>query len=132
MRPKAARLKTKSDDARRRGLLAECVVADFLSAKGMSIVGRNVRVGRLELDIVAREGDTIVVVEVRTRGAGAWQSGFGSIDLAKARRVREAGELLWADRFASDPTANHMRFDAAAVTFDPNGQTVVEYAAGVF
>jgi putative endonuclease len=45
------------------------VTAD-LASQGMSILATNLRLGRLELDVVARDGDTVIVVEVRHRGAG--------------------------------------------------------------
>ncbi len=98
----------------------------------MAIVATNLRLGRLELDIVARDADTIVVVEVRTRGATAWQTGMESIARTKAKRVRAAGERLWRQRFLRDPSVNRMRFDVAVVTFDATGTPSIEYARGVF
>jgi putative endonuclease len=97
----------------------------------MEILGTNVRVGRLEIDIVAREADTVIVVEVRTRGTGSWQTSLQSIDGSKAARVRRAGERLWRTRFERDRTVNRMRFDVAAVTFNSKGDAVVEHARGV-
>jgi len=95
------------------------------------ILGKNVRIGRLELDVVAREDDTVVVVEVRTRGATAWQTGLESVVGSKARRVRAAGERLWRRRFQADRTVNRMRFDVAVVTFADGGEVHIEYARGV-
>ncbi len=91
----------------------------------------NVRLGHLELDVIAREDDTVVVVEVRTRGATAWQTGMESIARSKAKRVRAAGEKLWRQRFERDPAVNRMRFDVAVVTFDDSGTPSIEYARGV-
>ncbi len=110
---------------------AEEAVAAFLVQRGFAIVGRNLRVGRLELDVVARCGPLIVVVEVRHRGSGAWTSGFGSIDRAKRQRVRRAGERLWQRRYRNDPSVERLRFDAASVSF-VNRQPVVEYAEAAF
>jgi putative endonuclease len=107
-------------------------VASDLERSGIAILATNLRLGRLELDIVARDGDTVVVVEVRTRGAGAWQTGMESIARTKAKRVRAAGERLWRQRFLRDPTVNRMRFDVAVVTFDEAGNHSIEYARGVF
>ena len=73
----------------------------------------------------------MVVVEVRTRGASAWQTGMESIARVKAKRVRTAGERLWRQRFLRDPTVNRMRFDVAVVTFDETGAPSIEYARGV-
>lgn len=106
------------------------MVSDLL-ARGWEVLGLNVRVGRLELDVVARDGDTVVVIEVRTRGPGAWQSGLESVARAKGQRVRTAGEQLWRRRFQRDLSVNRMRFDVAAVTFAPDGDAQIEYARGV-
>jgi putative endonuclease len=114
------------------GRAAEIAVAADLTARGVSIVATNVRLGRLEIDIVARDGDTVLVVEVRHRGAGAWQTGLQSITPGKAKRVRSAGERLWRERFLRDPTVNRMRFDVAVVTFGERGRADIEYARGVF
>jgi Holliday junction resolvase-like predicted endonuclease len=88
-------------------------------------------VGRLELDVVAREDRVIVVVEVRTRGPGAWTSGFGSIDSSKRQRVRRAGERLWRDRYKNDSSVDRLRFDAASVRFE-HGAAVIDYARAAF
>ena len=113
------------------GASAERAVARYLEQQGYDIVGMNLRVGRLELDVVARRGGLIVVVEVRTRGAGAWTSGFGSIDAQKQQRIRRAGERLWQRRYRHDASAERLRFDAASVRFE-DGRAVVEYAAAAF
>jgi putative endonuclease len=99
--------------------------------QGLTIFATNLRLGRLELDVVAQDQDTVVVVEVRHRGAGAWQTGLESIAPSKAKRVRSAGERLWRERFLRDPAVNRMRFDVAVVTFEPDGNPRIEYARGV-
>src|SRR5271163_2337642 len=70
-------------ERRARGRRAEDAVAELLFARGFEILGRNVRAGALELDIVARKAELVVIVEVRTRGAGSFSSGLGSIDAKK-------------------------------------------------
>jgi putative endonuclease len=118
--------------AAQRGGAAERAVASWLSQHGFVIVATNLRVGRLELDVVARRGTVIVVVEVRTRGSGAWTSAFGSIDSRKRQRIRRAGERLWQRRYQKDESVERMRFDAASVTFDANGSAQIEYVEAAF
>jgi putative endonuclease len=113
-------------------VLAEEAVADFLAAQGFEVVARNVRVGRLEIDVVIRDGPVIAVVEVRTRGAGSWQKGLDSIDARKRARLREAGARLWRDRFASARGIERMRFDAVSVTFGTGGSVLVEHVKAAF
>lgn len=106
-------------------------MARFLVERGFDIVAINLRLQYLELDVVARRGELVVVVEVRSRGRGAWTSGFGSLDGRKRYRVRLAGQRLWERRYAHDPTVTRLRFDAASVTFDAAGPRI-EYVEAAF
>jgi len=83
----------------------------------------------LELDVVARKGCLVVIVEVRTRGPGAWVGAFESVTWAKQRRILRAAERLWRTRLARSVTIRRVRVDVAAVTF-AGGRTSIEYVAG--
>jgi putative endonuclease len=111
------------------GRAAEEAVAAALVEAGFEIVARNLRVGRLELDVVARRSELVIVVEVRTRGRGARTTGFGSLSAVKRDRIRRAAGSLWRRRYARDPSVSRLRIDAAAVTFDA-GETHITYCAG--
>lgn len=113
------------------GQRAEHAVAHYLESAGFAIVARNLRLGRLELDIVARRAELVLVVEVRTRGAGAWTTGLGSMSRAKRDRIRRAGQRLWRDRYKRDPSVERMRFDAASVTFDGE-RADIDYVMAAF
>jgi putative endonuclease len=56
-----------ADERAAAGGRAETLAADFLVARGLSIVERNFRCRRGEIDIIARDGDTLVFAEVRQR-----------------------------------------------------------------
>jgi putative endonuclease len=113
------------------GARAEALVAEYLVREGYEIVARNLRLGALELDIVARRGPLIAVVEVRTRGPGAFTSGFGSIDAVKRERIRRAGERLWRRRYRRDLSVERLRFDVASVRFDRE-PPALEYVVAAF
>ncbi len=130
--PAVARADAAAAQRATSGTSAEAVVAEYLEQRGFVVVARNLRLGKLELDVVARRAELIVVVEVRTRGPSAWTSGFGSIDSAKRRRIRRAGERLWQRRYKNDASVERLRFDAASVTFDEKGRPEVEYAEAAF
>jgi putative endonuclease len=102
-----------------------------LERRGFRVVATNLRLSYLELDVVARRGELIVVVEVRSRSGGAWTSGFGSIDGRKRYRIRLAGQRLWQRRYRHDPSVNRLRFDAASVVFGPGGAEI-EYVEAAF
>lgn len=106
---------------------AEDAVALHLERAGYSIVARNLRFGHLELDIVARYADLILVVEVRTRGAGALTSAHGSVGAPKRRNLQRAAARLWSRRYRHDPSVSRLRIDVAAVVFTADGP-IVDYA----
>lgn len=114
------------------GRRAEEAAASFLEASGFAVLDRNVRVGRLEIDLVARLGAVIVVVEVRTRGGGAWVRALDSVDHGKRTRVRRAGEALWRRRYKKDATLDRMRFDIVSVTFEEDGGVTCEHVSAAF
>lgn len=77
------------------------------------VVARNVRVGRDELDLVAWDGATLVVVEVRSARAGAMVDPRESLTRAKQRRLRGA-----TIRYAQSVGARDARIDFVAVVDD--------------
>jgi putative endonuclease len=113
------------------GRRAELAVADFLYARGFGILGRNVRLGALELDVVARRDALVVVVEVRTRGSGAYVSALASVDRVKRVRLMRAVERLWRSRLAAMHDVDRVRIDVAAVVF-AGKTTRVEYIESAF
>jgi len=111
---------------RERGVRAEDAVVDLLVARGFEVLARNVRVGALELDVVARKGELAVIVEVRTRGPGSFVSALGSIDAKKRTSLVRGAERLWRTKLSKLPDIERVRIDVAGVTFDERG-THVEY-----
>lgn len=90
------------------GTAAERLGAAFLAARGLTIVERNYRRRCGELDLVARDGATLVFVEVRLRRGGAFGGAAASITAAKRQRLIRAANLYLAG-LATTPCC---RFDA--------------------
>jgi putative endonuclease len=128
---RASASKRQSALRQARAALAEQAVARLLAERGFQIVATNLRLGHLEIDIVARRSDLVVVVEVRARDVASWTTGFGSITAGKRRRVREAARRLWRRRYRKDLSVSRLRLDAAAVLFGPGGMKI-HYAEGAF
>ncbi len=116
-------------DRAESGRRAEDAVADYLVAAGYVVLWRNLRLGHLELDIVARKGDVVAIVEVRTRGPGSLAGPFESVNAEKRRRLRHAVDRLWRRKLEAMRDVQRVRIDVAAVTFE-NGETRVEYVEG--
>jgi putative endonuclease len=115
-----------SSDPAGSGKRAESAVADYLVVSGYRILARNLRLGPLELDILAQKDDLVAVVEVRTRGPGALQGPFESVSHTKRERLRRAVRRLWRERLSTMKEVKRVRIDVAAVIFD-GGHTRVEY-----
>ena len=81
-------------DRRQTGMLAENSACAFLESQGFTIITRNFlrRVG--ELDVVARAGDLLIIVEVRTRGSERFGGAAASIGRSKQRRIAATAALL--------------------------------------
>lgn len=99
--------------------------------RGFQIVATNLRLSYLEIDVVARRDDLVVVVEVRSRSASAWTTGFGSLNGQKRHRIRLAGARLWQRRYQHDLSVKRLRFDAASVRFSSSG-IELEYVEAAF
>lgn len=77
--------------AQRLGAAGEQAALRFLRDRhGYEIVARNWRSGRDEIDLVCRDGDVLVFVEVKARAAGALVPGYYSVDRRKKRALRRA------------------------------------------
>jgi putative endonuclease len=120
---------------RRTGEIAEDLVARRLAVSGWEIVERNARTRYGELDIVARDGSTLVFVEVKGAREG---TAFGpekpilAIDTRKQRRVRRLA-AAWMSERRHQPPYDEIRFDAVGVTLDRHGSAIdVEYVKGAF
>jgi len=90
------------------GARAEALAAEFLASHNLAVVERNWRRRHGELDLIARDGDTLVFVEVRLRRRNDYGGAASSITSAKQTRLRKAAEMYLA-RFAHPPPC---RFDA--------------------
>jgi putative endonuclease len=119
----------------RIGRAAEDLVASRLAHSGWEIVERNARTRYGELDIVARDGRTLVFVEVKAGRAG---SAYGperpvlGVDRRKQQRVRRLA-TAWMGERREAPYYAEIRFDAVGVTFDHAGRPVdVEHIRGAF
>jgi putative endonuclease len=102
----------------------EQLVALHLEREGFAIVARNVRVGRLEIDLIARRGDLLVFCEVRARASRDFLDPIETIDAKKQARIRRAAEA-WLRGQREQPF--EVRFDAASVLINADERTYTYY-----
>ncbi|MCX4814176.1 MULTISPECIES: YraN family protein [unclassified Streptomyces] len=112
------------------GRFGETVAARRLTAAGMTVLERNWRCGRTgEIDIVARDGDVLVVCEVKTRRTGAFEHPMAAVTPEKAERLRGLAER-WIHAHGGAPPGG-VRIDLVGVVVPRRGRAVVEHARGV-
>jgi putative endonuclease len=89
----------------------EDVACRYLEGRGLRLVTRNHRCRHGEIDLVMRDGDTLVFVEVRYRRSQRFGSAADSVDVRKQRRLTAAaGHYL-----QRHPTPLPCRFDVLAI-----------------
>ena len=98
-----------------RGEQAETLAADFLRGKGLRIAVRNYRSRYGEIDLIAREGATVVFVEVRSRASDAYGGAAASITAAKRKKLLKTARHY----LAGITPLPQCRFDALLITGEP-------------
>jgi putative endonuclease len=112
-----------------RGRAAEDAALAHLRNRGLSLLARNYRCRLGEIDLVMREGDELVFVEVRARGSEDHGGAAGSVDACKQRRLRLAARhfLMTHPRAAAWPA----RFDVVAIS-GPDGENEPHWIRAAF
>ena len=111
------------DRAHAAGLWGEGVAAKHMAGRGMKILGRRVRVGqREEIDLVARDGETLVFVEVKTRASEDFGRPISAVKPDQQRALSRAA-LRYMRRLRRKP--DHFRFDVVEVVGSEGGDPPV-------
>src|SRR5690606_736787 len=110
------------------GRYGEDLAVRHLVDKGWRIVERNWRGDAGEVDVVAMDGSTLVVVEVKTRSGTAFGYPAEAVTLTKLTRLRKlAGQWLTEH----DARVAAVRIDVVAVILPRQGAAQVEHLVGV-
>lgn len=110
------------------GRYGEDLAARLLTDVGMSVRERNWRCRAGEIDIVALDGDVLVLCEVKTRRAGPFEHPMAAVTPAKAERLRHLAEV-WLHR-RGGPSGG-VRIDLVGVVLPRRGAPLVEHVRGV-
>jgi putative endonuclease len=101
----------------RLGTGAERAAADYLAARGYRVLVVNQRVGRGEIDIIARRGPVLVFAEVKARRSLSCGAPEDAVTARKRRQVARLAELWLAARPGALAGVAEVRFDILAVDF---------------
>ena len=103
--------------ARRRGAGVEAAARIHLLRAGLTEVAANAGYRLGELDLVMRDGDTLVFVEVRYRASADYGGGAESVDRGKRRKIARAAQLFLLQHPAL--AEDYCRFDVVEASGDP-------------
>lgn len=106
------------------GAYGEQLAADYLEHNAYQIVARNWHCPIGELDIIARQGNLLVFVEVRSRHAGSTETAFESIGAGKRNKL-----IALAHQYLHDHELleQDWRIDVIAVAIPASGKPIVEH-----
>lgn len=111
------------------GLKGERLAERFLRSRGLATVARQYETPVGELDLVMRQGDTIVFVEVKTRSNRGLADPHEAVNREKQRRMTNAARWMvqrkrWHDR--------PLRFDVVGVVIPVTGDPEIEHYPDAF
>jgi putative endonuclease len=100
------------------GVLGERIAADYLALRDCRIIGRNVRSGHLEIDLIIEDRSCIAFVEVKTRRGKSFGEALEAVSRWKMLNMRKAaGRIL--PRLNLHGAYDEIRFDLVAIDLDP-------------
>jgi putative endonuclease len=102
----------------------EAMAARFLEQRGWTVVNRNFRMGRKEIDLVARRGEVVAFVEVKTRAGLGYGHPLEAITWKKRREIQQVA-TAWVDRFGRPEDS--YRFDAVAILVRAGAAPEIEH-----
>ena len=111
------------------GRVGESLAARFLRKKGYKVIRRNSRSPIGEIDLIMRDGDAVVFVEVKTRTSRKWGEPEEAVTREKQRKIcREAMRFATRHRLGERP----LRFDVVAVLLEENRDPEIRHYEAAF
>jgi putative endonuclease len=110
------------------GRYGEDVATRHLTDAGMQVLARNWRCDLGEIDVVARDGATLVVCEVKTRTGLDYGTPLEAVTARKLARLRRLA-ARWVAESGQHPPA--VRIDVVSVLLRRRGAALVEHLRGV-
>jgi putative endonuclease len=108
-----------ADLRRQCGTQSERLAADFLRARGLKVLARNVRCKTGELDLVCLDHEVLAIIEVRQRGSREFGGALQSVTWCKQRKIIRATRFFLQRQPGWQGRA--VRFDVVAVEGPPGG-----------
>ncbi|MGB5238775.1 MAG: YraN family protein [Flavobacteriaceae bacterium] len=110
------------------GKLGEELAVKYLITNGYTILQRNYRHRKAEIDIIAQKDEILAIVEVKSRSGGFYESLENSISRKKRNLL-----IMAADEYVQQNDLDlEVRFDIVIILSEPSGYTIEHYADAFF
>lgn len=116
----------KRTDKRIKGDEKERLAEDYLAAKSFTLIERNFLCKSGEVDLIMKDQDYLVFIEVRYRENQAFGGALASITASKQKKLRRAAEYYLLQHFGNTPPA--CRFDVVGI----EGQDEIMWVKNAF
>jgi putative endonuclease len=110
------------------GINGENLAVTFLKEKGYRIITRNYKSCIGEIDIIARDGNTIVFIEVKTRATELFGQPFEAVNRKKQHKMKNVA-LLYMKKYERNFPA---RFDVVSIFYRANGMKEIDHIIDAF
>ena len=114
------------------GRHGENLARKFLEKKGFKLIERNFKTPRWgEIDLVMKDGDTLVFVEVKTRSgpaAGLFGGPLGSINYHKMKAIHRTAQFYLSSKNLNQEAA---RIDAVSIIVPDSGDPRIEHFTNI-
>jgi len=113
----------------RPGQAGETLACRHLESRGLLVLARNFRCRSGEVDVIARDGDTTVFVEVKERAGVTHGEACEAVTPGKRRRIVRAARIYAASRGLSE---SPLRFDVVSIDWMDDGRPRIRHDASAF
>ena len=110
------------DTSKAVGSKGEDLAVQYLKRKGFKVIERNYHCPAGEIDLIAREGKTLVFVEIKARSSSEYGLPQEFVDRFKQRKMIEAARFFMAERRVTEDIP--ARFDVVAIQLTPTGPDI--------
>ena len=112
-----------------RGRLGEEAAEGLLKVNGLKLLTRNYRSDHGEIDLICRDGDCLVFIEVKTRSSEKWGSPASAVDRKKQKRISKTA-VAYLQKLGNPELK--FRFDIVEVLVDGNEIENIRHLVNAF
>ena len=118
-----------SDNRQKIGVMGEQLAANYLRKTGKKILCTNYRCRYGEIDIIARDQETILFIEVKSRTSNTFGPPAAAVTMHKQQQIIKTALYYLTEKNLSDTA---VRLDVIAVLFQREQEPCIEYISNAF